>query len=589
MMTFSSPSPLDGQPAGAASARALRLMALDAQAALLPYALAFFAVGLMLFAWTSSFAANAPLMIVSLAIFAINWGVFYALATTVRRRPELMSNAVARTRIHVLGGLLWAVAIAQISAFALGAGPARESILILACAGAMATFFFLSPVLISLLIVAPLACAGPLICLYLLPETQPTATFTTGVMGALALGMTLALVVNRILERQFALTVERDRLTSAYEEAARSAGRLAKSKSALIATLSHEIRNGLAGVTYVLAAAAGVSARSTPSREQLRAALEASRDLAGVLDATLDTETAEAGQLSVAVEPFDPARLVRDLGYLAQPLAAAKGLELTVFVDPGLAGGAVMADPARTRQVVSNMIGNALKYTARGRVELRVRREGETRARFEIADTGPGLTPEEIQLAFEPFARIDRTSAGSAGAGLGLSLARSLAGLMGGEVGVVSAAGAGSCFWLDLTYDPAAEVSHDPADDDQPSAALFVLSVVENRLAAANLRATLEDLGHQVIQAQNAERASELLKIGRIDVIVASSPEIIAAMRSVGAGEPILALTDGDPEAAAACLAAGCAGVLRPPLSATAMARALATLDFRKPKAANAA
>ncbi len=586
MMTFSSPSIPDGQPAGAASSQALRLMALDAQAALLPYALAFFAVGLMLFAWTSSFAANAPLMIVSLAIFAINWGGFYALATTARRKPELQTNAPARTRIHILGGLLWAVAIAQISAFALGAGPARESILILACAGAMATFFFLSPVLITLLIVAPLACAGPLICLYLFPDTQQTAIFTA---GALALGMALSLLVNRILERQFALTVERDRLTSAFEEAAHVAERLAKSKSALIATLSHEIRNGLAGVTHVLAAAAGVSARSTPSREQLRAALEASRDLAEVLDATLDTETAQAGQLSVAIEPFDPARLVRDLAYLAQPLAAAKGLELTVFVDPGLAGGAVMADPSRTRQVVSNMIGNALKYTARGRVELRVRREGENLARFEIADTGPGLTPDEIEMAFEPFARIERTSAGSAGAGLGLSLARSLAGLMGGEVGVVSAAGAGSCFWLDLTYDPAVEASHEPSDDDQPSTALFVLSVVENRLAAANLRATLEGLGHQVIQAQSPERATELLKIGKIDVIVASSPVIIASLRAAGAGEPILALTDGAPESAAACLAAGCAAVLRPPLSATAMARALASLDFRKPKAANAA
>ncbi|MEI7933279.1 MAG: HAMP domain-containing sensor histidine kinase, partial [Alphaproteobacteria bacterium] len=542
---------------------------------------------LLLFAWTASFAANAPLMIVSLAIFAINWGVFYVLATTVRRKPELQTNAVARTRIHVLGGLLWAVSIAQISAFALGAGPARESILILACAGAMATFFFLSPALITLLIVAPLACAGPLICLYLFPDTQQTATFTS---GALALGMALSFLVNRILERQYALTVERDRLVSAFEDAANVNGRLAKSKSALIATLSHEIRNGLAGVTHVLAAAAGVSSRSTPSREQLRAALEASRDLAEVLDATLDTETAEAGQLSVAIEPFDPARLVRDLAYLAQPLAAAKGLELSVFVDPGLAGGAVLADPARTRQIVSNLMGNALKYTARGRVELRVRREDESRARFEIADTGPGLTPEEVALAFEPFARIERTSAGSAGAGLGLSLARSLAALMNGEVGVVSAAGAGSCFWLDLAYDPAAKVSHDPDMDAQPSsAALFVLSVVENRLEAANLRVTLEDLGHQVIQAQRSDRALDLLKIGKIDVIVASTPETIAALRAAGVGEPILALTDGDPEMAAACQAAGCAGILRPPLSATAVARQLASLDFRKLKAANAA
>ena len=560
-------------------------MALDAQAALLPCVLVFFAVGLMLFAWTASFAANAGMMIVSLAIFAINLGVFYALATTVRRK-SLQSNVRARTRIHVLGGLLWAVAIAQISAFALGAGPARESLLIIACAGALACFFFLAPLLPSLLVVGPLACAGPLIGLSLQTDTRQTGIFTT---GALALGMALSLVVNRILERQYALTAERDRLVHACQEAADVAGKLAKSKSALITTLSHEIRNGLRGVTHVLAAAAGISTRVSPSREQLRAALEASRDLAEVLDATLDTETAEAGRLDVAVEPFDAARMLRDLAYLSQPMASAKGLELTVFVDPEVEGGSVLADPSRARQIVSNLIGNALKYILRGRVELRIRREGVGRARIEVADTGPGLNPEEVELAFQPFARIERTSAGAAGAGLGLSLARSLAHLMGGEVGVVSAAGAGSCFWLELSYDAAVRPSSTSAESEPASATMFILSVVENRLAAASLRATLEDLGHQVLQAQNAERAGELAKLGRIDVVVAGDLETVEALRAMNIDRPMLVLTDGDAEMAGACLAAGCAGVIRPPINAQSLARALASVELTPMRPANAA
>ncbi len=305
--------PADAPPATAA----LRLLALEAQAALLPYALVFFAVGLTMFAWASSAAANGQLMIVSLAIFAINWGVFYALASTVRRRPELAADPVARTRIHVLGGLLWAVAITQIGLFALGAGPARESLLILACAGAMACFFFLAPVLPALLLVGPAASAGPLICLFLSPDTRPTALFGS---GALALAMTLSLLVNRILERQFLLSEECSRLARAGEQSALDARRLASSKSALIATLGSEIRNGLAGVTHVLAAAAGPTLRSAPSRDQMKAALEAaleaSSDLAEVLEATLDTEFAEAGQLAVRPELFDGSRLVRDLVYL---------------------------------------------------------------------------------------------------------------------------------------------------------------------------------------------------------------------------------------------------------------------------------
>ncbi len=562
-------------------------MALDAQAALLPYALIFFAVGLAMFAWASSFAANGQLMIVSLAIFAINWGGFYALATTVRRKPDLLRDPVARTRIHVLGALLWAAAIAQISVFALGAGPARESLLILACAGAMACFFFLAPLLPALLLVGPAACAGPLICLFLTPGSQEMARFAS---GALALGMTLSLLVNRILERQFALSAERDRLARACEASALAAGQLAKSKSALIATLSSEVRNGLAGVTHVLAAAAGLSARSAPSREQLKAALEASRDLSEVLDATLDTENAEAGRLVVERQAFDGARLARDLVYLGQPQAAAKGIELTVFVEEDLAAGAMIGDPLRTRQVLSNLVGNALKFTTRGRVEVRVRREGADRARFEVADTGPGLSPEEVELAFEPFERIERVSAGVAGAGLGLSLARSLAGLMGGQVEAVSALGAGSCFWLDLPYDAQAMAQTEAPVQPARARSLLVMTVLDNRLAAAGLRAVLEDLGHQVIHAQGSDRACELLKTCHVDVIVAGSAETVLLLNGARSATPVLVMTDGEAETATACLAAGCSGVVRPPVTAAAVARALAILELEgQLSAANAA
>lgn len=559
-------------------------MALDAQAALLPYALLFFAVGLAMFAWAASFAANADLMILSLAIFAINWGVFYALASTVRRDKALAANAERRTRIHILGALLWAGSIAQISLFALGAGPAREALLILASAGAMACYFFLAPVLPALLLAGPLVAAGPVICLFMEPQTRQTGTIAG---GALALGMALALVVNRIVERQFALTLERDALNTGLDKARAAAEQLARSKSALLTTLGREVRNGLAGVTHVLEAAAGPTGRTAPSREQLGAALGASRDLVGVLDATLDSESAESGALAVARTPFDGVSLVRDVVCLHRPTAASLGLELSVFVEPELeAGGAVIGDAARTRQVVSSLLGNALKYTVRGRVEVRLRREGD-RIRFEVADTGPGLSLEDLNRAFQPFERIERTCAGAGGAGLGLSLARALARLMGGDIGAESAPGAGSCFWLDLPYDAQAASPAAPAADLRKGA-LNVLIALDDRLTGVVLRSVFEALGHQVLQAQDAARGAELLQTCGVDMIVAGQAEAIAALRAADATSPILALIDGEAEETAACLAAGASGVLRRPLTAPAVARALAALSMVMP-AANAA
>src|SRR5690606_36285656 len=138
-----------------------------------------------------------------------------------------------------------------------------------------------------------------------------------------------------------------------------------------------------------------------------------------------------------------------------RPAAAAKGLELSLHVNADLAdiGGAALADPVRGRQVLSALIGNAVKFTLRGRIEARVFRPIPQRIAVAIADTGPGLSDDEIVRALEPFKRVSRTSAGSPGAGLGLPLAVQLARLMGGEIRVESAPGLGSCFTLELPFD----------------------------------------------------------------------------------------------------------------------------------------
>jgi len=472
------------------------------------------------------------------------------------------------------------------------AGPARDTLLLMAVGAAVICLFFTTPSLPSLLIVGPTAMAGPLAALLATPESTGLAKVA---WGAFAIAGALSLILNQNLRQQFSLAADRERLAEERAESLEHAERLAKSKSDLIATLSHEIRNGLTGVAHVLAAAAGHGGRAAPSREQLGAALSAANDLIAVLNATLDTETAEAGRLSVDSAPFDPVRMVRELAGVIRPQASAKGLELQVFIEPELEGrpaGAAVADAARVRQVLQNLFSNAVKYTVRGRIEARVeRRDG--RLVISIADTGPGLSPEEMSEAFEPFRRVARTGAGLPGAGLGLSLSRQLVKLMGAELTADSAVGVGSCFSLVLAYDETALLDvpgGEPQAAARPApvsmAALKVLMAEDDGLSAAMLRTILEQLGHQVVHAQNGRRAIDLTRAIGFDLVMVDGRmpqmdgrDIIAAIRKLPGAPgqtPIVAVIGGEGDEATQCLEAGANAVMRKPPNVASVARAVA-------------
>ncbi|MDP1737632.1 MAG: ATP-binding protein [Caulobacter sp.] len=574
---------------------AVTLQSLEAQRGLLPYALALFAVSLPIYVWAGSFAPNSVWMAATFAVFAVNWGAFYAVVNWLR--TEESRDVARRARVQILSGLLWSGACAQIAAFAEGAGPAREALLMVSVGGAVACFFFTAPWLTGLLIVGPAAAAAPLIGLLRHPESRPEGLLA---WGALALTMALCLILNRLLRGQFAMAAEREALISERASSLDKAERLARSKSDIVSTLSHEIRNGLTGVTHVLAAAVGQGGRAAPSREQLAAALDAAKDLVAVLNATLDSETAEAGRLSLEREPFDPVRLTRDLVLLNRPYAAAKGVELVLHVEPELeqsAAGAVIGDMTRARQVLANLIGNAVKYTVRGRIEARIERRGDGLIAIAIADTGPGLSAEELEQAFEPFRRVERTGAGIPGAGLGLSLARQLAGLMGGVLQGQSAMGVGSCFTLELPWNESAaipgaeQINFAPPTGAAQGRVLRVLVAEDDALNAAMLRAILEQLGHQVVGANNGRRALELAQLADFDLLMLDGrmpqmdgPQTAAAVRALSspiALAPIIAVIGGDADEARECLDAGCDAVLRKPVTVAGVARAVADAAAR--------
>ena len=565
--------------------RALARQALDAQVRMLPYALAFFGLCLPIFAATAAYAPNAVQLLICLGVYGFNWAVFYGIVDWLKRESAAAADIPRRTAMQIGGGLLWAIAVLQTSYFAVAAGPYAETLLVL-CAGAAAgVIFFSSPSLPSLLLVGPVAAAGPIIGLRTNPETEWTGLL---VLCGSALALALALVLNRHLREHFMLNLERVGLIEDRENALREAKRLAKSKSDIVATLSHEIRNGLSGVAHVLAGALGAGSRGAPSREQLKAALHAARDLVDVLDATLDSETAEAGRLVVNPKSIDAGRLVHDMVLLHRPTAVAKGLEITAQVDPAVAGGAALADGARLRQILNNLVGNAVKYTLRGRIEVCATLAGPDRVRFEVADTGPGLNAEELAQAFEPFTRVSRTGAGVPGAGLGLSLSRSLAALMGGSLTAESAPGVGSRFLLELPFEEGASAPEPVLEGhgEAPVRALRVLIAEDDALNAAMLRAVLEQLGHRVLAAQDGRRALELLKVSEIDLVMldgrmpildgAACARAIRSLDGALGALPIVAVIGGDLEEAQAMTDAGCDAVLRKPVTVSAVARAVA-------------
>jgi signal transduction histidine kinase/ActR/RegA family two-component response regulator len=571
-----------------------------AQAELLPYALGFFAVALPVFVWGAAYAADAVWMSAIFAQISLNWGGFYFAVNRYGPSSEHPAGPRLKAMLHLLASLSWALVVAEIAVFAAFSGPVRPVLLAMDVAAAVACLFFSSPWLLGLLLTFPLVACAPVLAFALTGDRGGAGA----ALGAVFFAMALCMIMNRMLRRQFALAADRDRLIGDRASSLEEAERLATSKSQILATLSHEIRNGLSGVTHVLSAAAS-GGRSAPSREQLSAALQAANELLEVLNATLDTETAGAGRLAVAAKPFDAARLARSTALLIRPKAAAKGLELVIHVEEALASGpgAAIGDPVRVRQVLANLVGNAVKYTARGRVELRVLRAGDKSLRFEVADTGPGLTPEELERAFAPFSRIERVGLGVSGAGLGLSLSRELARLMGGVVSAESAVGVGSRFWLELPFDPSAA----PSDADEPGEfdlaqpvqmvrSLRVLLAEDDSLAAAMVRAMLEQLGHQVVQTHDSQRAIELAEFCPFDLAVVgarlpalSGPDgraYVHDLKAASQGAPMIGLVGGEPGDAEACLEIGVDQVLRKPATVAGIARAIAAAMAPRPELA---
>jgi len=410
----------------------------------------------------------------------------------------------------------------------------------------------------------------------------------------------------------------------ALVEARDGAEAASRAKSQFLANMSHEIRTPLNGVLGTL----DMLGRSTldPAQRRMVATASSSGDqLLHVLNEILDLSKVEAGRMEIEPVPVEPAALAHAAVDLFRASARTRHIELECEIAPDLPLR-VLLDPLRVRQVLLNLIGNALKFTDRGRILVRVQRIGagrgmSDRLRFEVCDTGIGMTHEAMLRLFEPFTQVDQTDQRRhGGSGLGLAIGRRLAEVMGGTLDAESAPGVGSIFRLDIPLirlgsgsDAARPLRAAPIaplrlaidDDAAPVAAalpsaqvLLVEDNVVNRLLATTM---LSQLGMNVTEAEDGVAACAVTRTRRFDLILMDCQmpgmDGFAATAAIRADEaaharaptPIVALTaSAMPGDADACRAAGMDDYLAKPYTLDQLRAAIAPWLVQSPEARSA-
>lgn len=338
-----------------------------------------------------------------------------------------------------------------------------------------------------------------------------------------------------------------------YEEALAAAREAVAAKSAFLANMTHEIRTPLTSIIGYSELAASRSTIDEMTRQELDRVKTAGKALLATVNDILDFSKLEAGLVTFKKTPVRLGDLVQQTFDLLEIQAAAKDLVLDLSIDQG-ADGPFEMDGDRVRQVLINLIMNAVKFTTAGGVTVRLSRDlAAGKVRIEVRDTGPGISEEGQARLFQRFSQIDSVASGHGGTGLGLAICQGLVTAMGGELGVQSSLGQGSCFWFELPAETSAQ-----GGESSPSAAqlrkdltgLRILvaddhtvnrELAKVMLASAGAEVTTVVDGAEAVIAAQSQRLDAILLDIRMPIL--GGVEACAQIRESGASFPILAFT----------------------------------------------
>ncbi len=368
-------------------------------------------------------------------------------------------------------------------------------------------------------------------------------------------------------------------------------------KSEFLANMSHEIRtpmNGIIGMATLLAK----TPLSSEQAEMNRVVLQSAEALLAIIGDILDFSKIEAGKLGIHAAPFSPRKMIEDTLALLAPIAASKGLALRGEIAPEL-DCTLLGDETRIRQVLTNLVGNAVKFTAAGEVRVTVVQQGVSNGILKLSiavqDTGPGIPVASQPHIFEPFTQAEHgITRHFGGTGLGLAISQQLAHLMNGRIVFTSAEGEGSIFRfslkLPIANEPLAAMETPAPPLSSPrNRPLRLLVAEDNRINQAVISKILQRMGHTVEIAENGHRALERLAREPYDAVLmdCEMPECdgYTATHRIRSGEvpgldpriPIIALTaHALPESRAQCLVVGMNEYVAKPVRIEELHRAFA-------------